>query len=95
VSRIAVYPGSFDPVTRGISTSSSGACQLFDHVIRGRLRHLAKQATFSISERMEMLEECLRDNPRADVDTFSGLLVDYVRSKNSRVLVAECAPWAT
>ncbi|HVE14944.1 MAG TPA: pantetheine-phosphate adenylyltransferase [Elusimicrobiota bacterium] len=87
MSRVAVYPGSFDPVTRGHLDVIERACQLFDHVIVAVSANLAKQHTFSIAERMEMLEECLRDNPRADVDTFSGLLVDYLRAKNARVLI--------
>lgn len=87
MSRVAVYPGSFDPVTRGHLDIVERACQLFDHVIVAVSTNMAKQHTFSIAERMEMLEECLRGNPRADVDTFSGLVVDYLRAKDARVLV--------
>ena len=87
MTRIAVYPGSFDPVTKGHLDLVERACQMFDHVIVAVSTNMAKQHTFSIAERMEMIEECLRDNPRADVDTFSGLLVDYLRSKNARVVI--------
>src|SRR5687767_1095160 len=87
MTRIAVYPGSFDPVTRGHLDIVQRACRMFDHVIVAVSTNMAKQHTFSISERMQMLEECLRDNPRADVDTFSGLLAEYLKAKNARVII--------
>ena len=87
MTRIAVYPGSFDPVTRGHLDIVQRACRMFDHVIVAVSTNMAKQHTFSIAERMEMLEECLRDNPRADVDTFSGLLVEYLKTKSAHVII--------
>lgn len=87
MSRIAVYPGSFDPLTRGHLDIIQRASRLFDHVIVAVSNNSAKKPVFSVSERIEMVESCIRDLPNADCDTFSGLLVDYLRKKKAKVLI--------
>ncbi|MEK7858443.1 MAG: pantetheine-phosphate adenylyltransferase [Elusimicrobiota bacterium] len=85
--KTAVYPGSFDPLTKGHLDIIQRACRIFDHVIVAVSNNSAKKHTFSTAERISMVEQALRDQPNADVDTFSGLLVDYLRAKKSRILI--------
>lgn len=86
-TRVAVYPGSFDPLTKGHLDIIHRAARLFDHVIVAVSNNPAKKHTFSVSERIEMVEASIRDLPNVDVDTFSGLLVDYLKSKKSKILI--------
>ena len=85
--RIAVYPGSFDPLTRGHLDIVHRAAKLFDHVVVAVSNNAGKKHLFSVAERMQMIEESIRSLPNADVDTFSGLLVEYLRRKKARVLI--------
>ncbi|MDE2039077.1 MAG: pantetheine-phosphate adenylyltransferase [Elusimicrobia bacterium] len=87
MSRLAVYPGSFDPVTKGHLDIIQRAARLFDFVIVAVSNNSAKRHTFSVSDRIEMIEGSIRGLPNVDVDTFSGLLVDYLRSKKSHILI--------
>jgi pantetheine-phosphate adenylyltransferase len=87
MTRIAVYPGSFDPLTRGHLDIVQRAAKVFDHVIVSVSNNSTKKHVFSVSERIEMIEEAVRALPNVDVDTFSGLLVDYLRRKKARVLI--------
>jgi pantetheine-phosphate adenylyltransferase len=87
MARLAVYPGSFDPLTRGHLDIIHRASRLFDHVIVAVLNNAAKKHTFSVAERIAMTEAAIREIPNAEADTFSGLLVDYLREKKARVLI--------
>lgn len=87
MTRLAVYPGSFDPLTKGHLDIIHRACRLFDHVIVAVSNNPSKKHTFSVAERIQMVEESVRAVPNADVDTFSGLLVDYIKEKKARVLI--------
>ena len=87
MSRIAVYPGSFDPLTRGHLDIIQRASKIFDHVIVAVSNNASKRNTFSVSERIEMVEESIRNLPNVDCDTISGLLVDYMKRKKARVLI--------
>lgn len=87
MSRLAVYPGSFDPLTKGHLDIIQRASRLFDAVIVAVSNNPSKRHTFSVAERIQMVEDTIRDLPNVDVDTFSGLLVDYLRLKKSRVLI--------
>jgi pantetheine-phosphate adenylyltransferase len=75
----AVYPGSFDPVTYGHIDIIQRGRKLFDKVIVAILNNPSKKSLFSVEERLEMLEESLKDIPDVTFDTFSGLLVDYAK----------------
>lgn len=85
--KIAVYPGSFDPITYGHIDIIKRGLRVFDSVIVAVARNSTKNALFSIDERVELIRDVLADNPRARVDTFEGLLVDYVRSQEATVII--------
>ncbi|TWJ19843.1 pantetheine-phosphate adenylyltransferase [Geobacter argillaceus] len=85
--KIAVYPGSFDPITYGHIDIIKRGLRVFDSVIVAVARNSTKNALFSIDERVDLIKDVLADNPRARVDTFEGLLVDYVRSQQATVII--------
>ena len=85
--KIAVYPGSFDPVTYGHLDIIDRALKIFDGVIVAVARNSEKNALFSVTERIDLLTEILKDRPQARVDTFEGLLVDYVRHCEATVII--------
>lgn len=84
---IAVYPGSFDPVTNGHLDIVMRASRLFDTVIMAVFDRPNKHLLFSTSERVALLEEAIRDLPRVEVRTYSTLTIDYVRSVGASVIV--------
>jgi pantetheine-phosphate adenylyltransferase len=84
---LAIYPGSFDPLTNGHLDLIERGSLLFDHLVVAVLTNLEKQPLFSISERVEMLREVTRDMRNVSVDTFSGLLVDYALQKKAQVIL--------
>jgi pantetheine-phosphate adenylyltransferase len=85
--RIAIYPGSFDPVTNGHINLIERASRHFDKVIVAVARASQKKPLFTFEERIEMLEEVTREIDGVEVDSFDGLLVDYVRKKGARVVL--------
>jgi pantetheine-phosphate adenylyltransferase len=84
---IAIYPGSFDPITNGHLDLIERGCRLFDRLIVAILRNETKQPLFTVEERMEMLREVVGCYPNVEVDSFDGLLVDYAARNNATVLV--------
>lgn len=84
---IAIYPGSFDPLTNGHLDIISRGLEIFDTVIVAVACNNEKSGLFSISERIDMINQLVADNPRIQVETFTGLLVDYVVSKKARVIL--------
>jgi pantetheine-phosphate adenylyltransferase len=87
MERSAVYPGSFDPVTRGHLDIIRRARRLFDRVIVAVSVNPDKKATFSVDERLSMLDACTRGMRGVQVDALSGLLVDYLRRRGSHVVI--------
>ncbi len=85
--KIAVYPGSFDPVTYGHLDIIERALKVFDGVIVAVARNSEKNSLFTVPERMQLLSEILVDLPQAKIDTFDGLLVDYVRRCGATVII--------
>src|SRR5574340_88888 len=85
--KIAVYPGSFDPITYGHLDIIKRGLRIFDNVIIAVARNSAKNSLFSIDERVALIRGVLGDNDRALVDTFEGLLVDYVLAQNASVII--------
>lgn len=80
MGKTVVCPGSFDPLTLGHLDIISRSSKLFDRVIVVVMRNLSKNAgSFSIEERMEFIKRCTKDMSNVEVDTYSGLLADYVR----------------
>ncbi len=86
-SRIAIYPGSFDPITYGHLDIIKRGLKIFNHVIVAVARNSQKNALFNINERVELIKTVLKDEPRVSVDTFTGLLIDYVASKKAHVVI--------
>jgi pantetheine-phosphate adenylyltransferase len=86
-SIVAIYPGSFDPVTNGHLDLIARGARIFDRLIVAVLQNLEKAPLFSARERAEMLREVTREWPNVEVDLFDGLLVDYVRRRNAQVIL--------
>jgi pantetheine-phosphate adenylyltransferase len=84
---IAIYPGSFDPLTNGHVDIITRGGQLFDRIIVAMLLNLDKSPLFTIPERVEIAREVFQGVPNVEVDTFDGLLVDYARRKHAGVIV--------
>lgn len=78
-SRIALFPGSFDPITSGHVDLIRRATRLFDRVVVAVLVNPAKAGLFSIDERVDLLREVCADMQRVEIDSFSGLVVDYAQ----------------
>jgi pantetheine-phosphate adenylyltransferase len=83
----AVCPGSFDPVTYGHLDIIQRASHVFDTVIVAVLNNRSKQPVFSVEQRMELLEEVTKDIPNVKVDSFNGLLIDYMKKNNANTIV--------
>ena len=84
---IAIYPGTFDPVTRGHIDICERALKMFDQVVIGVADSLAKEPFFNIDERLDMLQTVFADSDRISVRPFSGLLIDFARECNAGVIV--------
>jgi pantetheine-phosphate adenylyltransferase len=84
---LAVLPGSFDPITNGHLDIIGRSLTVFDLVTVAILVNLEKQPLFTVEERVEIIREAYRGNPRVKVDTFTGLLVDYAEKAGATVIV--------
>jgi pantetheine-phosphate adenylyltransferase len=84
---LAIYPGSFDPVTNGHLDLIERGAKIFDRLVVSILRNLDKDPLFTIDERVEMLREVTRPWPNVEIDVFSGLLVDYARLREANVIL--------
>ena len=84
---IAVYPGSFDPITYGHLDLIQRALRIFDHIIVAVATNAFKQSLFTIEERMEMIRESLKDYPQVSIDSFDGLLVNYAMRQKARAVL--------
>ena len=84
---LAVFPGSFDPLTNGHLDLVDRALAVFDRVRLAILQNSEKQPLFSVEERLALLRAALRGRPRVELDTFSGLLVDYARKAGASVIL--------
>ena len=84
--KIAICPGSFDPVTLGHKDVIERASQLFDKVIVLVLNNSSKKPMFTLDERMEFIKRCV-DKENVEIDTYSGLLVDYARQHNVNAII--------
>jgi pantetheine-phosphate adenylyltransferase len=84
---VAIYPGSFDPITSGHLDVIERGARLCDRLIVAVLRNESKAPLFSAEERAEMLREVTAHCPNVEVDCFNGLLADYAKQKNARVIV--------
>ena len=84
---IAVYPGTFDPITLGHEDGVRRATQLFDRVIVAVAAGHHKKALFSLEERMDMTREAVKNYPQVEVESFAGLLRDFVVAHGAKAMV--------
>ena len=85
--RVAIYPGSFDPITNGHVDIVQRALAMFDRVIVAIAENVRKAPLFTVDERMQHIREALNGDPRVEIDAFEGLLVDYVQKRGARIVV--------
>ncbi|MCA9564271.1 MAG: pantetheine-phosphate adenylyltransferase [Myxococcales bacterium] len=85
--RIAIYPGSFDPITNGHVGIIERGLQLFDRVVIGVLRNLSKTPMFDVAERKELIRSVFPDEDRIEIESFDGLLVNYARAKGAVAII--------
>jgi pantetheine-phosphate adenylyltransferase len=84
---VAIYPGSFDPVTNGHLDLIERGQKMFDRLIVAVLKNLEKEPLFSVAERVEMLREVTRRWESVEIDVFERLLVDYARKRGAGVIL--------
>jgi pantetheine-phosphate adenylyltransferase len=87
MSTLAVYPGSFDPLTNGHVDIITRGAKMFDRIIVAILVNAEKSPLFSMDERVEIARAVFASLPSVEVDTFDGLLVDYVARRRAQVIV--------
>ncbi|UCB57489.1 MAG: pantetheine-phosphate adenylyltransferase [Candidatus Omnitrophota bacterium] len=87
MKRTAIYPGTFDPVTYGHIDLIKRATRIFEQVIIAVAMHPQKEVLFSLKERVQMLKAATAKIPRTNIESFDGLLVNYVKRKKARVML--------
>ena len=85
--KVAIYPGSFDPVTNGHIDIVERGLTLFDKLIVSILHNPKKEYLFPLEERLEMLKDCLKKFKGVEIDSFDGLLVDYAASRKAHAIL--------
>ncbi|HET6279401.1 MAG TPA: pantetheine-phosphate adenylyltransferase [Polyangia bacterium] len=85
--RLAVYPGTFDPITNGHADIMRRTLNIFDRVVVALAENVRKAPLFSIDERKAMITDALGHDPRIEIDHFDGLLVDYVKRRKAGVVI--------
>jgi pantetheine-phosphate adenylyltransferase len=84
---LAVYPGTFDPITNGHVDILRRSLKLFEHVVVALAENVRKEPLFSIAERRHMISDALGGDPRIEIDAFQGLLADYVKRRKADVMI--------
>lgn len=87
MGKVAIYPGSFDPITYGHIDIVERALAIFDKVIFAIANNIEKRSLFTIEDRLKMARSIFKDTPNLIVDSFKGLLVDYVAKTNAKVIL--------
>jgi pantetheine-phosphate adenylyltransferase len=87
MDKVAIYPGSFDPITYGHIDIVERALEIFDKVIIAIAHNAEKRSLFTVEERLEMVRAIFKDTPNVITDSFKGLLVDYVAKTNAKVIL--------
>jgi pantetheine-phosphate adenylyltransferase len=88
---LAIYPGSFDPITMGHVDIIQRGARLFERIVLAVLNNADKSPLFTVQERVDIAREVFRERANVEVDTFDGLLVDYARSKQAGSSSKACA----
>ncbi|NOZ87697.1 MAG: pantetheine-phosphate adenylyltransferase [Deltaproteobacteria bacterium] len=84
---MVIYPGSFDPITNGHIGIVKRGLRIFPHILMAVAHNPRKSCLFKPEERVEMIREVLADEPRVDVESFEGLLVEYCRRKGAHAII--------
>ena len=87
VVSLAVYPGTFDPITNGHVDILRRSLKIFDRVVVALAENVRKMPLFSLEERRAMISEALERDPRLEVDAFQGLLAEYCRRRGASVMI--------
>ena len=87
MQRVAIYPGSFDPVTSGHINIVERGIKLFDKIIVTVLHNSSKKTLFTVEERVEMLKSSLKEFSNVEVETFEGLLVNFAIKRNAHAIL--------
>lgn len=87
MGKMAIYPGSFDPITNGHLSIIRRALTMFDSITIAVASSPMKKTLFTLGERMELIQKSIKNDNRVFVDSFSGLLVDYVDSKKTNIVL--------
>lgn len=85
--RTAIYPGSFDPITKGHLDVLERASKMFDRVIIAVLKNSSKKSFLPVSDRVKLIQECTSELKNVEVDSFEGLTVEYAQSKGAHFLI--------
>lgn len=85
--RIAVYPGSFDPITNGHLNIIERATNIFDKIIVGVANNPKKSTLFSAPERIDMIKEATKNLEKVKIQSFSGLLIDFMKSNKASIII--------
>lgn len=85
--KIAIYPGSFDPITYGHLDILKNAAEIFDKVIIAVAHNGAKTGFLAIDQRVELIKQSVKDIPNVEVDAFEGLTVEYAKKRGAKVLI--------
>jgi len=87
MKKIAVYPGSFDPITYGHLDILDRGLKVFDEIVIAVACNSQKQSLFTIEERLELIGRVVKDRERVRIDTFQGLLIDYMKTNKVKVII--------
>jgi len=87
VKKIAIYPGTFDPITNGHIDLIQRGLRIFDEIIVAVAENPKKNPLFTIEERVKMAKEAVKELGKVDVESFDGLLIDYAKSKGARAII--------
>ena len=85
--KVCIYPGSFDPITYGHIDIIERAAKIADKLVVAVLNNKDKKSLFTVEERLEMIKESVKDYDNIEVESFEGLLVDYAKKKNAKIVI--------
>lgn len=85
--KIAIYPGSFDPVTKGHIDILKNGAEIFDRVIIAVAKNSEKNAFLSVSDRVELIKESVKDLENVEVDSFDGLTIEYAKKRGAQIIL--------